>query len=42
MTKDEYKSEFNRLRPRLVSQAQRFLGDEDEAEDVVQDAMLRV
>ena len=42
MTKDEYKSEFNRLRPRLVSQAQRILGDEDEAEDVVQDAMLRV
>jgi RNA polymerase sigma-70 factor (ECF subfamily) len=42
MNKSEYKSEFNRLRPRLVAAARKILGDDEEAEDVVQDAMLRV
>ena len=42
MNQSEYKTEFNRLRIRLAIQAQKILGDEDEAEDVVQDAMLKI
>lgn len=42
MNQSEYKTEFNRLRENLIAQARSILGDEDEAEDVVQDAMLKV
>lgn len=35
-------SETNRLRPQLLQTARRILGDEQEAEDVVQDALLRL
>ena len=30
------------MRPQLINQARRYLGDTDEAEDVVQDALLRL
>ena len=42
MNQNEYRTEFNRLREKLIGQARSILGDEDEAEDVVQDAMLKV
>lgn len=42
MTVDEYKEEANRLRPMLVATAQRYLNDADGAEDIAQDALLRL
>ena len=41
MTQQEFKDEAQRLRPRLMLTARRYLGDDD-AEDTVQDALLRL
>lgn len=41
MTQEEFKEETQRLRPRLMLMARRYLGDDD-AEDTVQDALLRL
>ena len=41
MTQEEFKEEAQRLRPRLMLAARRYLGDDD-AEDTVQDALLRL
>ena len=41
MTQEEFKEETQRLRPRLMLTARRYLGDDD-AEDTVQDALLRL
>ena len=41
MTQEEFKDEAQRLRPRLMLTARRYLGDDD-AEDTVQDALLRL
>jgi RNA polymerase sigma-70 factor (ECF subfamily) len=42
MTTDEFKNEARRLRPRLMLKAHHYLSDGDEAEDVVQDVLLRL
>lgn len=42
MTTEEFKLEVQAIRPRLNSQAQRYLDNIDDAEDVVQDALLRL
>ena len=42
MTTEEFKLEVQTIRPRLISQAQRYLDNTDDAEDVVQDALLRL
>lgn len=42
MNQQQYEQEARRLRPRLLRLAQRYLGECDEAEDVVQDALLRL
>ena len=42
MTTEEFKQEAQAMRPQLINQARRYLGDIDEAEDVVQDALLRL
>lgn len=42
MTQEEFRKEVERIRPKLVVQAHRYLGQTDEAEDVVQDAMLKL
>ena len=42
MTPAEYQSLATTLRPRLLAQATRYLHDTAEAEDVVQDAMLKL
>lgn len=42
MTTEEFKQEAQTIRLRLVNQARRYLGDTDEAEDVVQDVLLRL
>ncbi|MBQ1581788.1 MAG: sigma-70 family RNA polymerase sigma factor, partial [Prevotella sp.] len=42
MTTEEFKLEAQAIRPRLISQAQRYLDNTDDAEDVVQDALLRL
>lgn len=42
MTAEEYKSQAESLRRQLIVTAQQMLGDVDEAEDIVQDAMLRL
>jgi|SRR5574344_404068 RNA polymerase sigma-70 factor (ECF subfamily) len=42
MTVDEYKLEVKRIRPGLVVTALRYMGDADEAEDVVQDVLLKM
>ena len=42
MTTEEFKQEAQAMRPQLINQARRYLGDTDEAEDVVQDALLRL
>jgi len=41
MTQEEYKEEARRLRPRLLQTARRYL-TEDDAEDTVQDVLLRL
>lgn len=41
MTQEEFKEDAQRLRPRLMLTARRYLGDDD-AEDTVQDALLRL
>ncbi|MBR1934396.1 MAG: hypothetical protein IJ841_12040 [Prevotella sp.] len=41
MTQEEYKEEVRRLRPRLLLTARRYLC-EDDAEDTVQDVLLRL
>ena len=41
MTQEEYKDEVRRIRPKLLSVAQRYVGDDD-AEDTVQDVLLRL
>lgn len=42
MTESEYEIAMQRLRPVLITEAKRYLGDSDEAEDMVQDAMMRL
>ena len=42
MTSEEFKQEAQALRPQLISLAKRYLKDTDEAEDVVQDALLKL
>ena len=42
MTKDEFEISFQRLRPLLIAEATKYMGDTDNAEDMVQDAMLRL
>ena len=41
MTQEEYKEEARRLRPQMMNVARRYLADDD-AEDIVQDALLRL
>lgn len=41
MTQEEYKEEARRLRPALLLKARQYL-DEDDAEDTVQDVLLRL
>ena len=42
MSPEEFQKEAVRLRPRLMRQAQMMLDDSTEAEDIVQDAMLKL
>ncbi|BAU17877.1 sigma factor [Prevotella intermedia] len=42
MTETEFKQEAATARPKLISIALRYLKSNDEAEDIVQDAMLRL
>ena len=42
MTKDEYEIAMQRLRPVLIAEATRYMGNADEAEDMVQDALLKL
>jgi RNA polymerase sigma-70 factor (ECF subfamily) len=42
MTKSEYEIAMQQLRPALLAEANRYLGDVDNAEDMVQDAMMRL
>ena len=42
MTKDEYEIAMQRLRPMLIAEATRYMGNADEAEDMVQDALLKL
>lgn len=42
MERDRFEEEARRVRPRLVSEARRLLGDPDDAADAVQDAMLKL
>lgn len=42
MTADEFQKEATSIRPRLAAEARRYLSSPDEAEDVVQDALLRL
>ena len=42
MTTEEFEIEIVRLRPKLIEKARRYLRDNDEAEDVVQDALCRL
>lgn len=42
MTQEELQREAERVRPMLVLQAHRYLGKNAEAEDIVQDAMLKL
>ena len=41
MTQEEYKEEARRLRPQMMNVARRYLADDD-AEDTVQDALMRL
>jgi len=42
MTATEYQHEASRLRPLLQQEARHFLSDNDEAEDMVQDVLLKL
>ncbi len=42
MTKDEFEISFHRLRPMLIAEATKYMGDIGDAEDMVQDAMLKL
>ncbi len=42
MTTEAYQKEAERLRSRMAAQARHLLNDEEEAEDIVQDALLRL
>ena len=42
MTTDEFKQQAEGLRLQLISVAQRYLGTTDEAEDIVQDTMVKL
>jgi RNA polymerase sigma-70 factor (ECF subfamily) len=42
MTQEEFREEALRVRPQLLQVARRYLGDDDDAQDVVQDALLRL
>lgn len=42
MTQEEFKQEVKRIRSHLVTTAQRYLHDADEAEDIVQDVLLQL
>lgn len=42
MNNTQYKKEFSRLRPKLLNIARKILNDDEEAEDAVQDALLRI
>lgn len=42
MTADEFQKEATNIRPKLAAEARRYLSSSDEAEDVVQDALLRL
>ncbi|MCM1313549.1 MAG: sigma-70 family RNA polymerase sigma factor [Bacteroides sp.] len=42
MTEKEYRKEVRQLRDRLIAKAVSILGNEEDAEDVVQDALLRL
>ena len=42
MTAEEYKQQAESLRIQLIGVAQRYMGTMDEAEDIVQDAMLKL
>lgn len=42
MTENEYKQEAVRLRPLLKGLALKYMGDGDDADDMVQDAMLKL
>ncbi|MBP1539269.1 MAG: sigma-70 family RNA polymerase sigma factor [Prevotella sp.] len=42
MTTEEYTKEAQRLRPLLISTAMRYLHSEKDADDIVQDALLRL
>lgn len=42
LTREEFVREAERIRPRLLAGASRFLHDAGEAEDVVQDVLLRL
>ena len=42
MTKDEYEIAMQRLRPMLIAEATQYMGNADEAEDMVQDALLKL
>ncbi|MBR1889416.1 MAG: sigma-70 family RNA polymerase sigma factor [Alloprevotella sp.] len=42
MSPEEFQQEVVRLRPRMLRQAERFVRSSDMAEDIVQDALLRL
>lgn len=42
MTTEAYQKEAERLRSRMTAQARHLLNDDEEAEDIVQDALLRL
>lgn len=42
MTTDEFKQQAEGLRLQLISVAQKYLGTTDEAEDIVQDTMVKL
>lgn len=42
MTREEYRQEAARLRPKLVGMARLYLAEAEEAEDIVQDVLLKL
>lgn len=42
MVNEDFQNELTRLRPMLLGTARRIMGESDEAEDVVQDALLKL